>query len=374
MAQDLKPAIAACYDAVLDSDRWADALQMLANSLGATSCVIRTTDDSHPFRSDQRNQPAKTPDSKEHLAFRALWLERVDGAPDPHAPRARRLAKRPPYVIVEDEITTREERRQLPYYQEIARPGDRFWWAAVGFRVKSRIWCLSSFRAEKAGRFDLRDAGRLLSAASHLTRIVSCSEQLTAIRGEVSLNALDRIGCAALLLDCRGCVEQYNSQADTLLGSGLLIRHGRIRASDPASDNRLQKMISTATSGWLNPAEPVVILNDGAPWILAETMPLTSFGHDIFAAGKSLLYLTNIAERPVAAETPLRTAFGLTPAEARLASDLSAGDGLGEASRRLGISRETARTQLRAIFDKTGMHSQSQLAALLSQIRNRTTH
>jgi DNA-binding CsgD family transcriptional regulator len=121
-------------------------------------------------------------------------------------------------------------------------------------------------------------------------------------------------------------------------------------------------------------AEPIVIARNGTPWLLAETIPLTSFGRDIFAAGHSLLYLTDLAAERTPSEILLRTAFELTPAEARLAACLAGGGGIGPAAQRLGIGRETIRTQLRAIFDKTGVRSQAHLTALLSQIRNRSGH
>jgi hypothetical protein len=46
------PAIEACYDAAFEFKRWPEALQKLADALGASSCVIRTSDPSHPFRCD----------------------------------------------------------------------------------------------------------------------------------------------------------------------------------------------------------------------------------------------------------------------------------------------------------------------------------
>lgn len=62
----------------------------------------------------------------------------------------------------------------------------------------------------------------------------------------------------------------------------------------------------------------------------------------------------------------LRELYGLTPAETRLASLLLAGTGLPEACERLGIGRETSRTQLKSIFVKTGTGGQAQLSHLLT--------
>ena len=61
----------------------------------------------------------------------------------------------------------------------------------------------------------------------------------------------------------------------------------------------------------------------------------------------------------------VRVAFGLTAAEFRLARKLASGFTLEDASAHLGISKNTARTQLRGLFEKTGTHRQSDLVALL---------
>jgi DNA-binding CsgD family transcriptional regulator len=60
--------------------------------------------------------------------------------------------------------------------------------------------------------------------------------------------------------------------------------------------------------------------------------------------------------------------FGLTPAEARLASIVGGGVDPARAAEEIGISRVTARNQLRAIFAKTGTHRQSELVALLCRV------
>ncbi len=64
----------------------------------------------------------------------------------------------------------------------------------------------------------------------------------------------------------------------------------------------------------------------------------------------------------------LRESFGLTPAETRLAARLKEGLTLKEASGELGVSINTVRNQLRAIFDKIGLSRQSDLIRALTQL------
>jgi DNA-binding CsgD family transcriptional regulator/PAS domain-containing protein len=368
----IAPAIEACYDAAFESKRWPQALQKLADSLGATSCVIRTRDQTHPFRFDQRPAPMSRPDSTEHAEFTALWLERIEGAPYPHCDRLAQLGNS---FVVEDEITTPEERRVLPYYQEIARPGNREWWAAVRVVVKNRGWTLSVFRDARRGPFYPSEADHFLTVAPDLRRIISMAEKVWDASIGPSLTALDQLNCAAAVLDSRGCLTRCNEHAEALFGPDLTIRHGRLRAADRASDARLQRLteaaVSPSGSVW---AEPVVIARNGSPWLLAEAMPMTSFAHDLFNGGDTLLYFTDLVAAWAPSERLLGRTFQLTAAEARLASSLAAGEGIGAASARLAISRETVRTQLRAIFAKTGTRRQAELTALLSRLHRPPQH
>jgi DNA-binding CsgD family transcriptional regulator len=61
----------------------------------------------------------------------------------------------------------------------------------------------------------------------------------------------------------------------------------------------------------------------------------------------------------------LRCHFGLTPAEARLALHLVAGEALRPAAVKLSISYETARTHLKNIFGKTGTRRQAELVIVI---------
>jgi DNA-binding CsgD family transcriptional regulator len=59
--------------------------------------------------------------------------------------------------------------------------------------------------------------------------------------------------------------------------------------------------------------------------------------------------------------------YGITPAQMRLVGLIVDGHDLVEAARQLSISINTARTQLRRMFEKTGVSSQATLVrALLS--------
>jgi len=308
-------------------------------------------------------------DSREHMEFTALWLERVDSSPDPHIDQSRFPSRAGPHFVVEDEITRPDERSKLAYYNDIAIPGRREWWATIVFPVAGRKWCLPMYRQNKSGAFDPLDAPHFLKLVPHLTRIISSTEKISDATARPSLLALDTLGCAAVLLDDRGCVSRSNQHAQALFGSDLIVRHGRIHAKDRQCDGHLQALIAAQVSGVAIPAEPVIVRKESAPWLLAETMQINALGQDMFGAGRSLLFFTNLMDDLEPSDYTLRSAFELTAMEARLAGHIAKGCGIDAASMELGIGRETARSHLKAIFDKTRTRRQAELAALVARYR-----
>jgi DNA-binding CsgD family transcriptional regulator len=60
--------------------------------------------------------------------------------------------------------------------------------------------------------------------------------------------------------------------------------------------------------------------------------------------------------------------FGVTLAEARLTLKLLEGLSLTASAEALGVSRNTARTQLSSVFSKTNLNSQTQLVKLVLDV------
>jgi hypothetical protein len=153
VAERTERAIEACYDAVLAPAEWSHALQLLAESLGAKSCTLF---------SDDEEAPPKMPISSEHAE---LWLRNEADAPDPHTRRGPAFRRAGYTTLVEDQISPEEERRTLPYYQEIARPGARDWYASTPFMVDQHRWaCRFTVVRAAAGSFSRKPARAPLQA------------------------------------------------------------------------------------------------------------------------------------------------------------------------------------------------------------------
>lgn len=80
------------------------------------------------------------------------------------------------------------------------------------------------------------------------------------------------------------------------------------------------------------------------------------------------LNVRQVLDFPTPSEPQLRALLDLTVAEARLARLLASGDTLEVVAQKLCIKLTTARSQLAAIFSKTGIRRQAKLVAILSRI------
>lgn len=364
LSERTERALEACIDAVVAPASWSHALQLLAESLGAESCTFC----SHEL---QQLSSLVMPISTGHEEFADLWLRNQDNAPDPHfalcSPKTGYAA------VVEDQVTTADERKALPYYQETARRGNRDWWAASCFSVEGCAWGLQLYRGLMRGPFTLDEARYFVRVGPQVERVVSLAEKFAAFQMTSELATLERIRCAALVIDARGLVTNSNLLAQALLGEDFNLIRCRPVASNPASNTQLQQLISSTIRtrrGDTFSFRPVVINRDGMPWLLIEAMPVTKFGSNLFNAGQVILLLTELTSPPRPDPAILRIAFGLTPAEARLAVQLAAGKEIEETANALGISRATACSQLKAVFAKTNTRRQAELIGLIAQLRS----
>jgi DNA-binding CsgD family transcriptional regulator len=199
-------------------------------------------------------------------------------------------------------------------------------------------------------------------------------------------SVLARVETAVMTVGPDLRLRSANPAAEALLrrGDGLRLREGSLRVRRPRDEGALAAAVAAATCGAGVAAGRggrgdalLAIGRDGdrPPYRLGVFALSDGQGAGRGrAADPSVLVLVDDPGResvPARSEEDLfARAFGLTPAEARLAVRLAAGASLTEAAAALGVTRNTARAQLRAIFDKAEVHRQGELARLLHNTRS----
>jgi DNA-binding CsgD family transcriptional regulator len=132
---------------------------------------------------------------------------------------------------------------------------------------------------------------------------------------------------------------------------------GAVLPSDPVTLRMFQRAIAAAAAG--TTVELAVPRGSGAAPYLVRCTPVPG------CTGWTMVRIADAAARRVPSVGFLRTAFGLTKAEAGLALALCRGVNLNEFAAERGISIHTARTQLRALLSKTRAERQADLVGLL---------
>jgi DNA-binding CsgD family transcriptional regulator len=118
--------------------------------------------------------------------------------------------------------------------------------------------------------------------------------------------------------------------------------------------------------------EPVTIRRRAKKPIIARIHPVPDAARSPFLGARAMVIFSSLAPKPPLSTNLLAGLFGLSPAEARLASIMAAGIDLQTAAEEMGVARDTARNQIKAIFAKTGERRQSELAELLAKLADVT--
>ncbi|MDX2167923.1 MAG: helix-turn-helix transcriptional regulator [Deltaproteobacteria bacterium] len=235
---------------------------------------------------------------------------------------------------------------------------------------------LTAMRPRGAREYGDDEIALLGALTPHLRRAVLMQEQLGLAAAERAAlaTALDRAPGAIVLLDRRGGVLRANRQAEALLSSedGCAVRDGQLVGARAADTSALHAAIAAA----LRSREHSGVTNDIAAVHLERPSQRRALLAQVAALGgpartewhpdaAAAVFLTDPEAGAAASDQVLRARFGLTPAQARLATLLAAGASLDEAGTTLGVTIHTVRAHLKQVFAKTGTRRQAALVRLV---------
>lgn len=337
-------------EAVVDPARWPDLIERVSLASGSEGALLLRTDRT---ALDALTTASLAESSKRY--FEEGWHRedhRFRGMP---MIRARGIA-------VDQDFTTPEEIQRLPFYQDLLASSGLRWFAGIGFEVKGRLWCLALQRTVAQGLYEPHEQARLATLSPLLRRAGLLTAMVEKARLAGLTQAFDIIERAAMILDSEGRAVHWNTAFGALLGRDLKLAGGRLAVEEGEAARQLEAL--SRPSGRAPISAIVVARRDASPIVL-HVVPLVGPSRGLFAGGSTLLMASIPGTMPVPAAFVLQSAYRLTPAEARLAQALSNGVTLAEAASRFAITAATARSQLKAIFAKTGVTRQSDLLRLV---------
>jgi DNA-binding CsgD family transcriptional regulator len=347
--------------AAVDPSRWNEAMEITAqasDSFGALLVPIRGRQPEFPITDSLR--PAA------EIYIRDGWIHRdfrYSGVPI--------MVRRG--VATDFDITTAGEIARHPYYQEFQAPFGLRWFAGVKVGSGDEMWALSIQRSISQGPFSPAEVEELAALSRHLAGTAELARAFGSARVDAAMQAFEMSGSAVVLLDRCGEVVRTNGTTERLLGNDLQIVNRRLvsfdRSATASLDGALHTLIWSPGSLALHP--PVVLPRKGGRPILAYLSRSPASIREGFGLCQVITVLVDLESRPAAARRDLIEAFRLTPAEARLAVRLAAGEPIEMLAEKLGIAYETARNVLKSIFHKTETRRQGELIALLARLSRR---
>lgn len=338
---------------------WPDAMDRLAQSGGAVGAVLFKLEGPFPLVASSARLVAVTEDY-----LRGGW----NGHDERH--RGAALIRRNG-IAVDDDFITPEQIAKSPYYQEFLARHQLRWFAGLRIGVGDEVWCLSLQRAVNHDAFQGDEMRRLLGWTARLSSAARLAREMQRQRLGGLFDGLDFMQVPALLVDQAGRVVCLNARAEALVGPGLDVRHGRVVVGCPRAQAALDRALSRRPDrpGHHLVFEPIALDRPGQPPLVLRVIRLAAVDSHPFGPGHTLIMVDDLAAGLIPPHRVVRQVWGLTEAEAGVALSIAAGCDIDETARRLGISRETVRSQLKAVFAKTGTGRQSELVALLGRLR-----
>ncbi|MES2196476.1 MAG: helix-turn-helix transcriptional regulator [Pseudomonadota bacterium] len=210
----------------------------------------------------------------------------------------------------------------------------------------------------------MRDAAD--SLRPHLARAGLLAARLGLERAQTMVATLAAIGLPAAVLTGAGRVVAVNELLQGMTSLFLPAAHGALAVTNSNANTLLQRAIVEYEQRDFPVRSIPVPATDERGAAVIHLLPVRGAAQDLFTRAEILVVVTAVGVNSASPSLSLlHGLFDLSPAEARLAAALAAGEALKAAAVNQGIQFSTARSYLEAVFRKTGTHQQSQLVALL---------
>jgi DNA-binding CsgD family transcriptional regulator len=261
------------------------------------------------------------------------------------------------------------------FYNDLLRHHEMFHQCGIVVALQEKqMFAISLLRPKQCSAFGRRQVRLLKVLSPHLRRAHQLHYKATELRlrSAGAEWALDSWATGVLFVDASARVVLMNrSAADHIQKkNGLKLTREGVRASHPDESQCLEKLIRTAvrTANGQGFGSGGAMQLTCANSTAVSTVLVTPFrANGMFSPFRPLaaIFISDSNQTARPREQVFRGLFGLTPAEMRLSRLVAEGKGLREAANQLGVTYETARSQLKSIFGKTGTRRQGELVRLL---------
>jgi DNA-binding CsgD family transcriptional regulator len=345
------------YEAAAVPDRWPEVLDRLAQEVAAFGAVMLVR------RSDAWSGWRFSPSYAE--SFHAYLNDGIDRR---SLSVHRLLAADHAGFLTVGDIYTPEEWRADPLYADWAVKWGLDQATATAVPIPSgELLIFYLQRRAGAPAFGSHEVSLLDGVRPHLARAGLLAARWRLERLRAAAEALALIGLPAMIVEGGARVLAANSLIDAVADHLRWLPRDRIGLVDPLADRLLRRVLAgLSASGQSAGRSFAARSKESASAAVVHVIPTPGQARDIFGGGEAVLVITPVAARQAPDTALIRSLFDLTPREARVARGIAEGLSIGDIARRCGVERETIRSQVKAVFAKTGTHRQAEVASLLA--------
>ena len=267
-------------------------------------------------------------------------------------------------------VVPEDQRQNSEIYHELYVPEKMAYFAGWSTSLANQSWILSLARAEKKGAVGSDEARALTELMPHASRTLAFAKQVRDIRAQ-SINDFGmQLGIPLIMLDSEGRAVAISPQAERLFDNEFGIRRGRLWAADSESNNNIDTLMRAARGLYIPDQinRPVVVRRSERGPLLLRPIAIRGLGLDMLPGARLFVTVTDLSQVPAAPEHDLRLIFGLSPAEANVTALLATGWDVDEIATERQSSVATVRTQIRQVFQKTGVRRIGELVSLVANV------
>ena len=279
------------------------------------------------------------------------------------------------FLTDQDGYSDEAEMAADPLYRDILWPMGLGWATATTIPLPTGDTLVISFERDRdRGPIEPAVVAQLDALRPHLARSALLSARLQMERARATSETLASLGIPGLVFDLDGRVLAANGLIEALNGPVQWRVRDRVSLSDASADALFQQAVANiALATGDEPGQVrsfAVRMGGNQAALVAHVAPIRGLARDLFVRCAGVLILTPVSLPQAPPVELVQSLFDLTPAEARVARRLIAGDTVDEIALAGGVSPTTVRNQVRGVLEKTGCHRQAEVVALLGGFLN----
>ncbi len=353
--------ISLIYEAAINPELWDSFIAQCLDVVHAENGSLIVLDRINPISSIVTFSGSNFPDPKEYgeRIQEDYWLNGAMALPGGA-------------IALGTEMADINTMRKTDYYIDIAHPVDHeYLVGGVIEKNTERQSTIGFIRGRRPGNFDQTAKDFVKILLPHLEKANFIHRQLEQ-KANLEM-AVDQSGYGMLLLDRNRRLLYLNRQAELVIQQqdGITLRSGTLQLHDQRGQASLERAIhyalntnfsAEAGGGFVAARRP-----SGRIAFQIRVCPLNrNSEQDVIKGGSACAVFLHDPVRPVGSSNEyLMIMYGLTRAESNICAQLYRGDSLNNICDALKITRNTAKTHLKHIFNKCDVRTQAELMRLI---------